>query len=92
MLSSELDRDVVLRACIDHLNRIDPGDVPDATLQALIAAAIRVYSSKVEQSGGFPACSGGAITATDAMIGASALLKAANVHVFELGCWQNWAG
>lgn len=92
MLSSELDCNSVLRACIDHLNGNDPGDVPNAALQQLIAAAIRVYSNKVEHSGGFPAVSGGSITATDAMIGASALLKAANVHVFELGCWQNWAG
>jgi hypothetical protein len=93
MLSSELvDRDTAIRACIDHLNANDPADVGDASLQALIAAAVRVYSNKVERFGGFPAVAGGSITATDAMIATTGLLKAVNVQVFELGCWQNWAG
>ena len=92
MLSSDLDREAALSACIEDLGRLDPATVSDATLQALIAAAIRVYSSKVERFGPFPMVAAASITATDAMIGASALLKAANVHVFELGCWQNWAG
>lgn len=92
MLSSDVARDTTLRACIDQLNADDPAEICDATLQELIGAVVRVYSNKVERFGGFPAVAARGITATDAMIGASALLKAANVHVFELGCWQNWAG
>jgi hypothetical protein len=94
MLSSDpaTDRDAALRACIEELNHTDPADVCDASLQQLIAAAVRVYSNKVERFGGFPVVSGGSLTATDAMIATTALLKAVNVQVFELGCWQNWAG
>jgi hypothetical protein len=93
MLSSKLvDRDAAIVAAIDYLNANDPADICDADLQALIAAAVRVYSNKVERFGGFPAVAGGSITATDAMIATTALLKAVNVQVFELGCWQNWAG
>jgi hypothetical protein len=93
MLSSDIvDRDMAILACIERLNAGDPADICDASLQQLIAAAVRVYSNKVERFGGFPAVSGGSITATDAMIATTALLKAVNVQVFELGCWQNWAG
>jgi hypothetical protein len=90
--SSPVDQDAAIRACIDQLNGNDPADVCDASLQQLIAAAVRVYSNKVERFGGFPVVSGGSLTATDAMIATTALLKAVNVQVFELGCWQNWAG
>jgi hypothetical protein len=92
MLSFELDGEGAVRACIDRLNGADPAAVCDASLQELIAAAIREYSHRVEHAGTFPVVPGRSITATDAMIATSALLKAANVHVFELGCWQNWAG
>jgi hypothetical protein len=93
MLSSDtVDREAAIRSCIEQLNGGDPADVCDASLQQLIAAAVRVYSNKVERFGGFPVISGGAITATDAMITTTALLKAVNVQVFELGCWQNFAG
>ena len=34
----------------------------------------------------------GGATATDVMITASGLLKAANLAVFELGMWQSWTG
>ena len=30
--------------------------------------------------------------ATDVMVAASGLLKAANLAVFELGMWQSWTG
>ena len=33
----------------------------------------------------------GALTATEVMMTAAALLKAANVNVFELGLWQSWS-
>jgi hypothetical protein len=34
----------------------------------------------------------GGATATDVMVTASGLLKAANLAVFELGMWQSWTG
>jgi hypothetical protein len=34
----------------------------------------------------------GGATATEVMITASGLLKAANLAVFELGMWQSWTG
>ena len=32
------------------------------------------------------------MTATEVMVAVTAMLKAVNVQVFELGMWQAWAG
>jgi hypothetical protein len=65
---------------------------PDA-IQALMAAACRCYSAKVEASGNFPPLAARSkVTSTDVMVSASGLLKAANLAVFELGMWQSWTG
>ncbi len=62
-------------------------------LQALMAAVCKAYAAQVE--GGeelLPLPARGGVTATDVMITASGLLKAANLAVFELGMWQSWTG
>jgi hypothetical protein len=62
-------------------------------MQALMAAAVREYAKRADSPGGyFPIVPGSTITATDAMIVSSALLKIVNIAVFELGLWQSWAG
>jgi hypothetical protein len=66
----------------------------DADVQALFAAAVRIYAERVEERdeplAAFPADAG--ITATHAMVAVTAMLKAVNVQVFELGMWQAWSG
>ena len=32
------------------------------------------------------------VTATEAMLAVSAIMKAVNIQVFELGMWQSWSG
>ena len=62
-------------------------------LQALMAAVCKSYAARVD--GGeevLPLPQRGGATATDVMITASGLLKAANLAVFELGMWQSWTG
>lgn len=91
--SSGLDGKTNLSTRIEELlTSAALNDVPIEDLQRLLAAAIRVYSTRVENLGGFPIVPEGSLTATDAMIAATALLRATNVAVFELGCWQHWAG
>jgi len=81
-----------LVAGIEELITSDRTDAVSAEdLQRLISAAVRLYAVKVEAEGPFPAVPYGAINATQAMLGASALLKGANVNVFELGLWQSWS-
>ena len=60
-------------------------------IQEMLARAVRLYAAKVEESGDFPAIPPAALTATDAMIASSALLRAVNVQLFELGMWQAWS-
>jgi hypothetical protein len=66
----------------------------DADVQALLAAAVRIYAARMEDRdeplAAFPGDAG--ITATQAMVAITAILKAVNVQLFELGMWQAWSG
>ncbi len=70
------------------------GALSDAQLQGLLAAAIKSYAARAEASDEpLPALApDSGITATEAMLAVSAILKAVNVQVFELGMWQSWSG
>jgi hypothetical protein len=61
-------------------------------LQKLIAAACRVYTARTEAGEQFTPIPKNSISATDVMVTASGLLKAADLAVFELGMWQSWTG
>ncbi|HTV37294.1 MAG TPA: hypothetical protein VMF12_12760 [Xanthobacteraceae bacterium] len=61
-------------------------------LQKLIAAACRVYTARVESGESIVPVPRNSLTATDVMVTASGLLKAADLAVFELGMWQSWTG
>jgi hypothetical protein len=61
-------------------------------LQALMAAACRVYTARVEAGEKFNPIAKNSISATDVMVTASGLLKAVDLAVFELGMWQSWTG
>jgi hypothetical protein len=61
-------------------------------LQALIAAACRVYTARTEAGEKFTPVTRNSISATDVMVTASGLLKAVDLAVFELGMWQSWTG
>ena len=62
---------------------------PEAAKELLIAA-VRAYSRCVEQTGEMQLLQHNAITATEVMTAASAILKCVNVAPFELGLWQAW--
>ena len=61
-------------------------------LQALIAAACRVYGARTEAGEQFTPVPKHSISATDVMVTASGLLRATDLAVFELGMWQSWTG
>jgi hypothetical protein len=61
-------------------------------LQAVIASACRLYRARREAGEEFAPVPKNSISATDVMVTASGLLKAADLAVFELGMWQNWTG
>ena len=62
-------------------------------IQALMAAVCKTYAAQIEAGEQLlPLPARGGATASDVMITASGLLKAANLAVFELGMWQSWTG
>jgi hypothetical protein len=68
------------------------GDIlEDAALQDLMGVAVRLYAERVEAAGEMAAVKPSTINATDAMVTTTALLRAVNVQLFELGLWQSWA-
>lgn len=65
-------------------------DVPDDSLGQLFASVLRLYAAKIESGGrarAFP--SGSGVTATDALIGCTAILQAADISIFNLNHWQS---
>ena len=61
-------------------------------LQALIAAACRLYTARREAGEEFAPVAKNSLSATDVMVTASGLLRAADLAAFELGMWQGWTG
>jgi hypothetical protein len=65
----------------------------DAQVQDMLAKAVRLYAERAaERDGSLPAFAPDAASATDVMVTVTAMLKAVNVQVFELGMWQAWSG
>jgi hypothetical protein len=85
---AELAREVV--AHFDEILKTEKLDeVPDDALGQLFASVVRLYAAKVEEGNlarAFARDSG--ITATDVMIGCTAMLQATDLKIFDLGHWQ----
>ena len=65
----------------------------DAEIQEMLANAVRLYAERAaERDGTLPAFAPDAATATDVMVTVTAMLKAVNLQIFELGMWQAWSG
>jgi len=66
--------------------------VTTEALQKLMAAACRVYTARTEAGEKLSPVTRNSVSATDVMVTASGLLRAADLAVFELGMWQSWTG
>ena len=59
----------------------------------MLAKSVRLYAERAaERDGALPAFAPDAATATEVMVTVTAMLKAVNLQVFELGMWQAWSG
>jgi hypothetical protein len=69
-------------------------ELSDGDIQALLARAVKLYAERVAANDTpLPAFPDGAeVTATDAVVTITAMLKAVPVQLFELGMWQAWSG
>jgi uncharacterized protein (DUF2252 family) len=68
------------------------GAFPDETMRHLMAAMVKLYAAKFDE-GQRPALldAGGDVSATAVLVTTSALMKASNLEIFELGMWQSWS-
>jgi len=70
------------------------GRPSNADIQDTLAKAVRLYAERAAETDGalapFPADA--PMTATEVVVTVSAMLKAVNLQVFELGMWQAWSG
>jgi hypothetical protein len=71
----------------------EPGP-SDADVQAMLARAVQLYAGRAaEREAGLAAFPAEAqVTATEVMVTVTAMLKAVNLQLFELGMWQTWSG
>ena len=72
----------------DALKRGEPDAISDKTLQQVLTAAVKVYAAKVEQRGHdvlpFPQH---AVTATETVVAACAMIRAADLNMFDVAIW-----
>ena len=68
------------------------GAFPDQTMRSLMTALVKLYAAKFDE-GQRPALldAGGDVSATAVLVTTSALMKASNLEIFELGMWQSWS-
>ncbi len=98
--SDALDAPPVMAGDIDALSNLitaaaDQGraeGVSDENLQKIVAAAIKIYAERFQAGERTSPVGSPGATATDTLIFVSALLKSANLELFELGMWQSWSG
>ncbi len=71
----------------------DSGDLPDELVQEAITALTRLYTVKFQMGERWaPFTDKQVMPATSVMIMTTAMCRAVNVELFELGMWQSWSG
>ena len=58
-------------------------------MQNVLAAAVKLYAAKIEQRGAVKPFRDGAVTATEAVVTACALIRAADLNLFDVAMWFN---
>jgi hypothetical protein len=70
------------------LKRGEPDAIPDELLRKTLAAAVKVYAAKAERRGGALApFAEGEVTATESVVAACALIRAADLNMFDVAMW-----
>jgi hypothetical protein len=76
----------------DALARREPDAIADAELHKVFAAALKLYAAKVERRGEDVKPFGdGAVTTTESIVAACALIRAADLNLFDVAMWFNRA-
>jgi hypothetical protein len=72
------------------LARGDPDAIPDQSLHQAFAAAVRLYAAKAERrGGGIKPFGDDIVTATETVVAACAMIRAADLSPFDVAMWFN---
>jgi hypothetical protein len=70
------------------LARGEPDAISDELLQTMLAAAVKLYAAKVERHGNaLKPFADDAITATESVVAACAMIRAADLNIFDVAMW-----
>jgi hypothetical protein len=87
-VSTATDRGFVAQARA-ALKRHEPDAITDARLQQVLAAAVKLYAAKFERRGDLKPFRDGTVTATESVVAACALIRAADLNLFDVAMWFN---
>jgi hypothetical protein len=81
-------------AAVDEALRDNRPDlVSDADMHRLLRDALRLYAFKTDKAGQFVApYEPGAVTATETVVAATGIIRAADMNLWDLAMWFNRAG
>lgn len=85
-------------AVVEAVRSLAPEEMNDEQIRDLMGAAVRLYAARALEARNHglelprPFNPEDGIAATDAMLTTTAILKAVNIQLFELGMFQSWAG
>ncbi len=88
------DEEDAIRAFAKKIGDLPKGEpIPDALIQEGMTALVRLYAVKFQLGERWvPFSDNNTVPATAAMIMCTAMMRAVNVEVFDLGMWQSWSG
>ena len=94
-LLADIDEETaILRALARRIVELPEGEaLPDEIVQQAFTAMTRLYTVKFQMGERWsPFVKGRDVPATSVMIMSTAMLRAVNLELFELGMWQAWSG
>ena len=69
------------------LERGRPDAIPDDVLRDVLTAAVKVYAAKAERRGELVPFATNAVTATETVVTACAMIRAADLNLFDVAMW-----
>ena len=94
LLADVAEETAVLRQLAQRILDVPEGEeLPDELVQQAFTAMTRLYTVKFQMGERWmPFASDREMPATAVMIMSTAMLRAVNLELFELGMWQAWSG
>jgi hypothetical protein len=64
-----------------------PDAIPDDALRSVLTAAMKAYAAKAEAAPELAPFEPGAVTATETVVTACAMIRAADLNLFDIAMW-----